>query len=314
MTEIDQQKQQDEKLPEEKSRFATLAVQLVVIPLAVMLFCVGLGALFMWMTAERKTMDDYVGALRSSTGSQRAQEAQFLLNFIQESKRWQGIFDVSAEIGADSDRFLEKNPRAVAEIVQVFEESKGSDAKARRYLALVLGILGDNGALPSLREALNDSDAETVKNVVWALGRLGDEESAATIVQLTGHDEISVRLVAVHVLGSMDYPGVIDVLAASLNDPNELVQWAAAFALAGKGDVTGKDVLVRLLDKEYVDRHDEVTYENRQRYRISAVQWLAKLDADLAKPLLDDLRNRDTDLRVRNAAILQLNELRQYTK
>jgi HEAT repeat protein len=301
----------------EKSTFATLAVQLFVIPLAVVLFCVALAGLFMWLTAERKGLDDYLGALRASSGEQRTRQAQYLLNYIQDSKRWQGIFDVTAQISADREQFLAKNPHAVTDIVQVFEESKGQDPKTRRYLALVLGLLGDRQAIASLREGLDDGDAETVKNCLWALGRLDDEASARRIIELTHGDEQSVRLMAVYVLGSMDSPAARGVLEASLNDPDELVKWNAAFGLASKGNAVAWDVLARLLDKEYVDRVTQLMpkegrplAENIQRYRVAAVMWVAKLDPSKATPLLVRMSTGEADLRVRNAAIQQLNSLR----
>jgi len=304
-------------LPEEKSKLSTLAVQLVVIPLAVVLFCVALAGLFVWLTGERKGLDDYLNALRASSGEQRSQQAQYLLNYIQDSKRWQGIFDVTAQISADRDQFLAKNPHAVADIVSIFEESKGQEPRTRRYLALVLGLLGSREALPALREGLNDGDAETVKNCVWALGRIGDEDSATRIIELTHSDELSVRLVAVYVLGSMNTPEAREVLGASLNDPNELVKWNAAFGLANKGDKAGWNVLVRLLDKQYVDhvtqlmpREDRPLAENIQRYRVAAVVWVAKLDPAKAEPLLEKMSAGEQDLQVRNAAIQQLNNLK----
>src|SRR5881296_291400 len=236
-----------EELPEEKSRATTLLVQLVVIPLAVVAFCVALGGLFMWMTSERKDFDDYVRALQSSSGTKRSQQAQYLLNYIQESKRWQGIFDVTAQISADREQFLARNPAAVAQLSGIFEESAGEDAKTRRYLALVLGLLGDKDVLPALRRGLNDSDPDTVKNCLWSLARLKDNESVPVIVGLTKHDEAPVRLMAVYALGHLDGP--TPVLVAALNDSDEMVKWNAAFALANKGDAAGRDTLVRLLDK-----------------------------------------------------------------
>jgi HEAT repeat protein len=305
------------ELPAEKSTFATLAVQLFVIPLAVVLFCVALAGLFMWLTAERKGLDDYLGALRASSGEQRTRQAQYLLTYIQDSKRWQGIFDVTAQISADREQFLAKNPHAVTDIAQVFEESKGQDPKTRRYLALVLGLLGERQAVAPLREGLDDGDAETVKNCLWALGRLDDEASAPRVIELTHSDEQSVRLMAVYVLGSMTSPGARVVLEASLNDPDELVKWNAAFGLASKGNAAAWDVLARLLDKEYVDRVTELMpkegrplAENIQRYRVAAVMWVAKLDPSKATPLLEKMSIRETDLRVRNAAIQQLNNLK----
>ena len=300
-----------EELPEEKSRPVTLLVQLVVIPLAVMLFCVALGGLFMWLTSERKDVDDYLRALRASTGTRRTQQAQYLLNYIQESKRWQGIFDVSAQISADREQFLARNPRAVAELVQIFNETAGEEPKTRRYLALVLGLLGDKQALPTLRSGLADGDPDTVKNCVWALARLQDADSSPVVIELTRHEDSSVRLMAVYALGFLPSPRAHDILVGALNDTDELVKWNAAFALANKGDVAGHDTLVGLLDKSFVDRFTEVTPENRQRYRVAAVVWLAKLDRVEAIPLLEKVGREDADLQVRNAAIQQVNNLRQ---
>ncbi len=299
------------ELPEEKTRPVTLLVQLVVIPLAVVLFCVALGALFMWLTAERKDFKDYVGALRVSTGEKRSNQAQFLLTYVQESKRWQGIFDVTARMSADREQFLAQNPTAVTDIAGVFEEARGQDAKTRRYLALVLGLLGDRSAAPVLRGGLSDGDADTVKNCAWALGRLEDNESAPAIIELTRHDDSSVRLMAVFALGMLNSPAVRDVMAAALNDRDDLVRWNAAFGLASKGDGAGRDVLMQLLDKEYVDRHQDVTPENRQRYRVAAVTLLAKVDRQAALPALEKVAASDADLSVRSAAIQQLKELKK---
>lgn len=305
-------------MPEEKTRLATLAVQLFVIPLAVVVFCVALAGLFVWLTSERRGLDEYLNALRAGSGERRSQQAQFLLNYIQESKRWQGIFDVTAEISADRDQFLAKHPRAVAEIVQIFEESKGHDPKTRRYLAMVLGLLGDARALPVLRDGLSDADADTIKNCLWALGQIGDEESLMRVVELTRHDEQAVRLMAVYVLGSMRGAEAHSVLAAALNDPDELVKWNAAFGLARKADPAARDVLVRLLDKGYVDRVTQAmpkdrrpVAENIQRYRVAAVVWLARLNQEEAISVLEKLSVEEPDLQVRNAAIRQLNLLRR---
>jgi HEAT repeat protein len=183
-------------------------------------------------------------------------------------------------------------------------------------LALVLGLLGNRQAVATLREGLDDGDAETVKNCVWALGRIGDEGSALRIIELTHSDESSVRLMAVYVLGSMNTPEARNVLEASLNDPDELVKWNAAFGLANKGSMAAWDVLTSLLDKEYVDRVTQLMPregrplpENIQRYRVAAVVWVTKLDPTRAKPLLLKMSAVEPDLQVRNAAIQQLNNL-----
>ena len=296
---------------ETKSRPVTLIVQLVVIPLGVVAFCVGLGALFMWLTSERKDFDDYLGSLRSTRGAQREQQARYLLHYIEESKRWQGIFDVTAQITADREAFLARHPQAVAQLIQVFEESATVDPKTRRYLALVLGLMDSGEAVPVLRRGLDDSDPETVKNCLWALGRLKADEAAPRVIELTRHDDPSVRSMAVYVLGALHVPEGHALLVASLRDPDDLVQWNAAFALARQHDGAGRAVLERLLDKGYVDRFTDVTVDNRSRYRVAAVQWLAQIDGAPAAKWLAELSAKDADLRVRNAALRQLNGVKQ---
>ena len=132
-----------------------------------------------------------------------------------------------------------------------------------------------------------------------------DNESALPVIRLTKHDEPSVRLMAVYALGFLDSPQAQPVLVGALNDPDEMVKWNAAFALANRNDTAARDMLVRLLDKEYVDRFTDVTLQNRQRYRIAAVNWLGKLNETSA---LESVSRDDLDLQVRNAAIQQLND------
>lgn len=295
--------------PDERPRAVTLFLQLVVIPLAVVLFCVGLGALFMWMTAERKDFGDYMNALRSSRGGQRSQQAKFLLNYIQESKRWQGIFDMTAQMSGDPDEFLAQYPDAVTDLIRVFEETAVQDPKARRYLALVLGLLGSPEAIPVLIGGLQDQDPETVKNCLWALGRLEATASVDQVIALTGHQESSVRLMAVYVLGAFDDEQGRALLLAALNDPDDLVVWNAAFALARRDEPAAATVLRRLLDKAYVDQFTAITLENRSRYRVAAVKSLARIEGAAAESWLRPLSTDDTDLRVRNAALQVLKQL-----
>jgi HEAT repeat protein len=132
---------------------------------------------------------------------------------------------------------------------------------------------------------------------------LRDNESALPVIGLTKHDDVNVRLMAVYALGFLDSPQAQPVLVGALNDTDEMVKWNAAFALANRGDRAGRDQLVRLLDKEYVDRFAEVTPQNRQRYRVAAVNWLGKLNETAA---LEKVSRDDLDLQVRNAAIQQL--------
>jgi hypothetical protein len=69
-------------------------------------------------------------------------------------------------------------------------------------------------------------------------------------------------------------------------------------------------VLLRLLDKEFVDRQTQVTLANRSKYRMAAVIWLARLDPTGALPVLERMAKEEMDLRVRDAALKQVEALR----
>ncbi len=301
---------------EEKSTLAALAVQLFVIPLAVVVFCIALGAMFMWLTTERKDLDDYIHALKSSRDENRAQQAQFLFNYIQESKRWQGIFDVTAQMAANRDDFLSRHPKAGAELTMLFDQLKGKDPRARRYLALVLGLLNQPESLPALRMALDDADPETVKNAVWSLGRMADRESLSAIIQLTGHADYGVRLMSVYALGLLHDPRSREVLLATLQSPDVLMQWNAAFGLATHRDTAPAPVLERLLDADHVAQaiqslpaERRPTPQNLQRYRVAAVMLYGQTMRESGRTKLEEVSRSDPDLRVRGAALQQLENL-----
>ena len=77
-----------------------LAVQFFVIPMAIVVLCVGLVFIFRWLTWEKRDISAYLSALSSGTrsSSQKEQDALKLLNYIQDAKRWQGIYDVTEQL------------------------------------------------------------------------------------------------------------------------------------------------------------------------------------------------------------------------
>jgi hypothetical protein len=164
-----------------------LSVQFFVIPMAIVIFCVALVYIFRWLTWEKKDLSSYIQAIRNSsrTSSQKEQEALKLLNYIQEAKQWQSIYDVTQELRFNREKFLSDNPDFDEKITQVFRSTPTSDHRVRQYLVQVLGIVGGPKVISALTEALNDSDSETVIHSMIALGKIGDNAAVPRIIEIS---------------------------------------------------------------------------------------------------------------------------------
>src|SRR6185369_8063596 len=114
--------------------------------------------------------------------------------------RWQGIYDVTQQLRADKEKFLREHPNFTEKLIEIFENSK-DDAKVRRYLALTLGIIGNEKATTALIKAVGDKDTETEIAALLALGNVRDQTSLPVILQAARSDDAGVRQTAVYVLG-----------------------------------------------------------------------------------------------------------------
>ena len=116
-------------------------VGLFLVPLLVVVICVGVFIGFGWVAYDKSTTRDYLNDLRSSWRPRRAQAA----------------YELSKILVADP-RALDGEPELRAEVRALFHEAE--DPETRRYLALVLGQSGDPEAVPLLVESLEDPDSE----------------------------------------------------------------------------------------------------------------------------------------------------------
>ncbi|MSR64831.1 MAG: HEAT repeat domain-containing protein [Verrucomicrobiae bacterium] len=295
--------------------FGKIVLQFFVIPMLIVAFCVAIVFVFRWLTFEQRSVDEYLVMLKQSTGTaERGQAAKNLLtdlmSYIPESKRWQGIYDVTQQLRTDKEKFLREHPNFTEKVIDIFENSQ-DDPKVRRYLALTLGIIGNEKASAALIKAVGDTDTETQIAALIAIGNVRDQTSLPVILQAARSDDAGVRQTAIYVLGAFDDAELARPLEAALNDSDELVTWNAAFALARRGSNAGEKVLTRLLDFEYVSKRGAITVAQRQQYRVAAIQQLAKLDAASLVPQFEKLSTTDPDMPVRQAAIEALKMLRK---
>ena len=92
-------------------------------------------------------------------------------------------------------------------------------------------------------------------------------------------------------------------LKIALNDSSDDVRWNAAIALAQLNDASGSDLLTKLLDRDYVDKLEGMTAEQKSQLVINAIKCLGILKFQGAKDKILTLSQNDPDLAVRNASL-----------
>ncbi len=300
-----------------------LAAQFFLIPMAIVIFCVFLIFVFRWLTWEKQDLSTYVSALSSTTRSpsQKEQDALKMLSYIQESKRWQSIYDVTEQLRLNRAKFLQDNPDFPQKVARLFRETAGDDRRVRQYLAQVLGLVGGPEVVPVLAQSLQESDSDTAIHAMVALGRIGDPSCIPALLEASHSPDRGIRQTAVFVLGNFHEISATARCAEAVNDPDLLVQWNAAFGLARQGDARAVPILERFLDQDYVERstrdYTPTVSPNSEKstplspfhpdrleqYRATAVRLLGQFPDPHIQKELQSAADGDKQLKVRQAAI-----------
>jgi HEAT repeats/PBS lyase HEAT-like repeat len=273
-------------LTEVRKPTSLLIAQFFLFPMIIIAICIGIFLLFGYLTYEQKTAQEYLNDVR--TGS------EFCC-------RWQSAYELSNIISSQKEKLRSTN--FVDNLVKVYQSSQSGDPRIRRYLALAMGHLGDPRAVPALVDGLNDTDIDNQIYNMWALGSIGDSAPVPDIVKKLDARDPAIRRTAAYVLGSLkDSRAVLD-LKIALNDSSEDVRWNAAIALAQLKDASGSELLIKLLDRGYVDKLEGMTAEQKSQLVINAIKCLGILKFQSAKDKIHALSQNDPDLAVRDASL-----------
>src|SRR5262249_50824570 len=173
----------------------------------------------------------------------------------------------------------------------------------RQYLALTMGNIGDKRAVSALVDGLNDDPVENRIYTLWALGAIGDNAAVPGVLQQLQHQDPAVRKVAAYVLGAIKDPGAARDLQIALNDAKNEVRWSAAMALAQINDRSGAEVLMKLLDHNYLAPVEDMNAAQKSELMVNAVKCLALLRFEPARERIAALSQNDPDLAVRGASL-----------
>ncbi len=139
----------------------------------------------------------------------------------------------------DPLRGLKLPPEATAKLEQLAKEG-GSEAGAS---AVLLGEMGSKSSIPVLLALLDDQEAVARRDVLHALGRLGDQRAADAIGRDLYSDSAEVRSAAARALAQLKVPAQVEAIDALKGDYDLQVRnsaTAALEALAPAGPPEGK--------------------------------------------------------------------------
>jgi HEAT repeat protein len=278
------------RAPKTRASAASRAtVQFFLVPLLVVAVAVGLFFFFALLTREHRTAADDLAQVRAGSANER----------------WQAAFDLAREVVR-----LPEGPekrRLAAESLDVFTHlnlSRPEEREVRRYMALVLGRLGDPAALPALRQAAQDPDTVTRLYSIWALGMLHDAGAVALVVRASSSEDEGERKMAAYVLGKLGDPASSERLRVLLGDRACDVRWNAAVALAEMHDRAGAVILHTMLDRSALRRQAPGIRPSQEEDAIlSALQAVSLLADRDAIEAVDRLASSDPSLKVRDAAL-----------
>lgn len=261
-----------------------LLVQFFLIPLFIVAIAVFVFWLFGTVAIDKKNASELLSDVR--TGSR--------------NQRWQAAFELSRRLPAVKDPA--ERAAFAAQATKAYEESGGDDPRVRRYLALVLGRLGDPRAVPLLERALEDKDTETRLYALWALALIGNPSSAPKVRPLLESEDAGIRKTAAFAAGRMEDGEAIPALKKLLSDSSVDVRWNAALALATLDDPAGRDVLVQMTDRPSLAKIPGLTSDQQDDAVLNGLKGLVLLKDPEAARIGEALKQKDPSLRVRSEA------------
>lgn len=261
-----------------------LALQLFVLPLAIVAACVGIFLLFGRLAHEDRDAPSLLAEIRRHDGGR--------LEVWDGNARWRAAFELPDRVRRDREA-LRRDPAFCRDLVSLFEDPRYPDPAIRAVLARALGELGDPQAVPALRQGLKDAseDAAIVRHAcAQALGALQAHEAAPDLAGLLKDPEPALRKVAVYALANLGDGEALEAIRPALEDPGAGVRWSAAVALGLKGESRASPALAPFLDRGAVEGDAGIEAGERDTVLAGAARAAGALRDPALKPALEALR------------------------
>lgn len=262
----------------------------IIIPLLVAISVVFIISLVKILTTSEKDVYDYLNDIKVGGAS----------------KRWQSAFELSKIL--DNPNLIPRNDRFYQEMINAFKQSEHDDNRVRQYMALAMGRTGDNRFIDPLLSELEDETTENKPSIIYALGLLKSSKAVEYLLPLLTHEEENIRLQTVIALGNIADSSVIESIKNILNDRQPNIRWDAAISLAKLGDSHGREILLDLLDEDYLTEFPDVDSRERDQARIIAIQAGILLNDPVINRKIKELAEYEDNINIRKTALAVLKE------
>jgi hypothetical protein len=277
--------------PKEKSSvFGVIVHSFFVVPFLLAVFSILLFAAVRILTMEKHSWSDYLGDIKSGGAT----------------KRWQAAFELSRVLS--NPKAVPNDPKFVSGLKEAYEASFHDDDRVRQYLVMAMARTGNPEFASVLRKKIDQEKDENLYASINALGILKDKSAIPVLLKYVHDNNPRIRLAAVIALGNTGDISAVPALKQKLNDPEPNVTWDAAIALAKLGDRSGKDIILKLLDRNYLNGFLNLGPQQKSHIMQVAMQasapWVdggGTKDRELQKAL-QYLFDHDPNMNVRSIA------------
>ncbi len=278
---------------EQKGIFGVIVHSFFVVPFLLAVFSVLLFAAVRILTMEKHSVYDYLRDIK--TGGL--------------TKRWQAAFELS-RILSNPPSVPQENKFTEA-MISAYESSKHDDERVRQYLILAMARAGNQEFTAPLMKDLDQEKDENLYAIITALGILKDNSANDALLKYLQHEQARIRLATVIALGNIGDPQSTEPLKLMLKDAEPNVVWDAAVALAKMGDKSGREVILSLLNRNYLNGFPNIDPRQKSRIMQVAIQSSAGWNDPEIDARLENLFTSDQNMNVRATARQALNQTPQ---
>ncbi len=197
-------------------------------------------------------------------------------------------------------------------VPMLLEHLKNPDHDVRKFVADILGNIGDRSSIPALVESLRDPDANVSAAAAENLGKIGDSRAVAPLIEALGKDDVWFRYSVLGALAKIGDPVPFAVFTPLIDDA--LLKRPVFECLGALGDREAVPVLLDgIQDPVRSVREAAVCALLRLRARLPAV-YTREVDDLLpgfkGKPcveqLIDSLNTAETQVKEAIVGLLAL--------
>jgi hypothetical protein len=150
------------------------------------------------------------------------------------------------------DFWMLLNKNALIPLIELL--GRLTEMKMRRVICEALVHLGKDNIEP-LAQKLDDPRWFVVRNVVYVLGKIGQERVIEKFRKLIDHKEVKVRKELIHTLDGMKDPRAKELLKDFLNDPESALRILAIRSLSNQNYQGALEPLKEMVeDREFITR------------------------------------------------------------